>query len=184
MHAVWDGRFQPFQLGHVSVIKAILARFDVPLVIFIIQSTVERPDAPYTAQVNVHHSLDRNPLTLWERYEMIHAAIAADFPDRPVTVLGIPRPDVYWDIARNFYPRRRFICITDKDDYERSKARFWTALGERVEVVPVGDLPDVSSTRVKQLIKSNGNWRALLHPATLDYFERINGPARFREANL
>ena len=184
LYAVWDGRFQPFHLGHVAVIKAIVTQFDLPLVVMIIQSSEEAPNTDYTASVNAHHTLDRNPLTLWERYQMVNTVVAAeDLSDR-VTVLGIPRPDTYWSIARSSYPQRRFICLTDKDDYERSKAVFWAKLGEETRVVKTEGLPEISGTMVKELIKSDAGWRELLHPSILDYFESIDGPARFCAANL
>src|SRR5580692_9566895 len=135
LHAVWDGRFQPFHVGHIAVIRAIVEQFQLPLVVMVIQSSAEPSTSPYTAQVNVHHAMARNPLTLWERYNIIRRTLAAEGLAESVTVLGIPRPDVYWSIAASFYPRRRFICLTDKDEYERAKVTFWATLGEETRVV-------------------------------------------------
>jgi nicotinamide-nucleotide adenylyltransferase len=183
LHAVWDGRFQPFHLGHLAVIKAIREHFHVPLAVMIIHSTREEPTNAYTASVNVHHAPERNPLTWWERYHMITTVLRAERLD-DVSVVGIPRPDTHWHIARHFYPTRHFICITDKDDYERSKATFWASLGEEVRVLPAAGLPHISGTMVKERIKRGGDWRSLIHPSIVDYFAAIGAPERFEKAQL
>ncbi len=184
VHAVWDGRFQPFHVGHLAVIRAILEQFGCPLVVMIIQSSPEPAANAYTAQVNVHHALARNPLTLWERYELLRLVLSAEGLEGRVSVLGIPRPDMYWPIASRFYPRRRFICLTDKDEYERAKVTFWHALEEETRVVDTRGLPAVSGTRVTEWLKSAAGWRELRPAAARDSCERIGGPERFRAADL
>jgi cytidyltransferase-like protein len=182
--AVWDGRFQPFHFGHLAVIRRILEHFQLPTVVFVIQSSVATPANAYSAEVNPHHAPERNPLTVWERYSMISTALEAERLTAEVRVLGIPRPDLYWAIARSFYPTNRFICLTEKDDYELSKAAFWASLGERVQVVPSADLPKISATIVKESLHRGAGWEDLLHPATIRYFREIGGPARFRAARI
>jgi cytidyltransferase-like protein len=184
LYAVWDGRFQPFHLGHVAVIRAILNHFHLPLVVMIIQSTAESPSNDYVAQVNPHHAPKRNPLTLWERFCMIQDVVRAESWTDRVTALGIPRPDVYWKIASSFYPTRRFICVTDKDEYERSKVSFWHSLGEEVRVVPSANLPMISATKVKQLIKTTDEWSKMMHEVNVDFFAKVKGPERFRAADM
>ena len=184
LYAVWDGRFQPFHKGHLSVIRAILSQLGLPLVVMIIQSS-EAPDAAgYSKEVNRHHKPDRNPLTAWERFIIISMALQAEGVIESVTLLGIPRPDLYWPLARSFYPPRRLICLTGKDAYEKSKEEFWCALGEATRTISILSVPSVSATDVKVAIRSGRGWEDLLPAACIEYFEAIDGPRRFREAEL
>lgn len=184
LHAVWDGRFQPPHRGHLAVIARILEQFDLPLVVLIIQSEEAASDDRYSQEVNRHHLAARNPLTLWERRRLLQLALADEVHGGRVEILGIPRPDLHWPLARSFYPARRFICLTGKDEYERRKATFWAGLGEETRLVDVSGIAAISATEVKEAIKCRGGWRDLLPTACLEYFEAIGGPARFAAAAL
>jgi nicotinamide mononucleotide adenylyltransferase len=182
--AVWDGRFQPFHAGHVAVIRRILERYADPLVVMVIQSTIVASDDPYIQAVNRHHAPERNPLTFWERFQMISAALAAEGWKDRVTVLGILRPDLYWSIIRDFYPPDRYIVLTGKDEYERLKEQFWASLGETTRTINTADLPKVSASQVKASIKRGDGWLEMLHPATRDFFQQIDGVDRFAKARI
>jgi hypothetical protein len=177
-HIVWDGRFQPFHLGHLATATAILGSFGCPLVLAVIESTLHGVD-PGQSDPNPNHAKEENPLTFWERLEMIRLVLSVEGLADRVTILGVPRLDFYWPVARTLYPPRRRICITDKDEYERSKAAFWAALGEEVVVLRAEGLPPISGRLVKQAIRAGGDWRQYLHPASWAYFEAVSGPARF-----
>jgi nicotinamide-nucleotide adenylyltransferase len=182
--AVYDGRFQPFHIGHLAVVRSILSLFDCPVALMIIQSSTGQTSDDHAVRANVHHAPERNPLTLWERQQLINRVVAQENLSDRVTVVGIPRPDLFWAIARSFYPPNRFICVTDKDEYERSKAVFWARLGEECQVVPSAGLPHVSATLVKESIREGRSWQELLHPASIKYFEEIAGPERFARSNI
>jgi nicotinamide-nucleotide adenylyltransferase len=181
--AVWDGRFQPLHRGHVAVMEAIIAQFDTDLVVLIIQSSEGMADT-YGAEVNRHHKLSRNPLTFWERYRLIKLATRGLGCADRVSILGIPRPDLHWELARSFYPAPRFICLTGKDDYERQKALFWAQLGEETRTVDTAGIPRISATDVKTALKRGKGWEQWLPESTLAYFREIDGPARFKRADL
>jgi nicotinamide-nucleotide adenylyltransferase len=182
-HAVWDGRFQPLHRGHIKVMEAIVEQFDCDLVVMIIQSSEGFVDS-YSQEVNRHHRHARNPLTFWERYQLIRLALNPLSIASRVTILGIPRPDLYWEIARSFYPACRFICLTDKDDYEKSKATFWSQLGETTRIVDTSKIPRISATDVKHSLKSGHGWEKYMPEASVEYFKNIDGPARFQRADL
>lgn len=115
---------------------------------------------------------------------MLSAVLKAENLDRQVTVLGIPRPDLYWPIAKSFYPPRRFVCLTTKDDYERAKQEFWRSLSEEFRLVDTSEVPLVSATALKEAIRNGDEWQTMMHPSTVDYFQEIRGPERFRDADF
>lgn len=181
--AVWDGRFQPLHRGHVAVIEAILQQFDCDLVVMIIQSSEGSQNA-YGAEVNKHHLLSRNPLTFWERFNLLKLATQNLKQASKVNILGIPRPDLFWDIAKAFYPDNRFICLTGKDEYEQRKKQFWSSLGEQTRIVDISTVPTISATELKIALKSGRSWESFLPDGTLEYFKSINGPQRFADADI
>lgn len=183
-HAVWDGRFQPFHVGHLAVIEAICRQFQRPVVVMVIQSEEVESQDDYVNEVNRHHRAARNPLTLWERYSLITMALANESFGSNVTVIGIPRPDLHWTCARSFYPHNRFICLTGKDEYENRKAGFWRSLGERTRIVDIDGIPRISATEVKQLCKEGRGWERYLPESCIEYFNAIDAPRRFAEAPI
>lgn len=182
--AVWDGRFQPLHRGHVAVMGRVLEQCEAPLTVMVIQSSVAADGGAYTREVDRHHAAARNPLSLWERYQMLDAVIEAEGWRERVRVLGILRPDLFWPQVRAFYPPRRFMVLTGKDEYERSKAGFWAGLGETCVTIDGSGLPTISASEVKARLRSGVDIAPLLHPATLDYFRRIGGVERLRAAAL
>jgi nicotinic acid mononucleotide adenylyltransferase len=181
--AVWDGRFQPPHVGHIEVIKAIISQFECQLAIMIIQSSEDIIDE-YSKEVNKHHQLSRNPLTFWERYNLLDLAIKELPCEADIKLIGIPRPDLFWEIAKPMYPDQRFICLTDKDDYEKAKVAFWASLGESTRIVDISKIPKVSATEFKLALKQGHDWERFIPKASLDYFTEINGPQRFINATL
>ncbi|MEU4035264.1 hypothetical protein [Streptomyces collinus] len=71
------------------------------------------------------------------------------------------------------------IYLTDRDRFEAEKLCRYKSLDEKVVVVGVTDLPMKSATEVRRRIAAGEDWQSLMHPATIDYFREIDGPARF-----
>lgn len=182
--AIWDGRFQPFHVGHLNFARKILEVTGLPLVIMIIQSSEAKLAGDYSKEVNRHHKLSRNPLTLWERRCIVKMALEEAGISDQVDVVGIPRPDLYWEIAKLFYPPKRFMCLSGKDDYERNKEIFWAALGEETRVIPYDPEYGISASEVKAAIKDDKDWEHFLPASCHEYFNAIEGPRRFKEADL
>jgi cytidyltransferase-like protein len=178
--AVWDGRFQPFHIGHMAVIKSILEQFGAPLALMVIQSSEGFHDE-YSRAANEHHKLPKNPLSFWERRLLIQAALKAEGLLEQVVVSGIHRPDLDWQSTLPFYPGKRFICLTGKDEYERKKATFWHAKGEQTRLVDVTGVENVSASEFKRTLRNGGEWQQMLHPSTVDLFISMNGVQRFMD---
>ena len=181
--AVWDGRFQPLHKGHVEVVLSILEQFPSDLALMIIDcSTGLRENAEYES--NSHHKVSRNPLSYWERSQMMKSALKEVGCSRRVTVTGMPRPDLHWDLAKRFYPEHGFICLTEKDEYERLKRASWQHLGEETRVIDTSSVSSISSTEVKRALKRGRGWRQLLPEDVVEYFIEIGGPRRFSHCDL
>lgn len=182
-NAVWDGRFQPLHRGHIAVIERIFTQFERDLTVMIIQSSEGSRDE-YGDEVNRHHQLSRNPLTYWERVRLLELSRARVPDGLKLRIQGIPRPDLYWDIAKPFYPPDRFLIVTGKDEYEQRKVHFWDRLGETTRLLDVSGIPKISATEVKTAIHTGQGWERFLPDGTLEFFREIGGPRRFAEANI
>lgn len=180
VHAVWAGRFQPFHLGHVSFLDRICLTFDGPIVVAVIASSTSEPSDAYSAEANLQHRVAKNPLTTWERLMMIRIYLEEKGLTNRIIPIGIPRPDTYWSMVRGFYPPKRVLCFSDRNTFETQKVEHWRSMGEAVRVFPseVG----TSGTEFKEIVRSRGDWRALLPSETVEYFLSIDGPARFAES--
>jgi len=167
----------------VEVVLSILEQFPSDLSLMIIDSSTGlRENAEYES--NPHHEISRNPLSYWERCQMMKLALEEVGCSHRVTVTGIPRPDLHWDLAKRFYPENRFICLTEKDEYESLKLAFWQHLGEETRVVDTSSVSSISSTEVKRAIKRGRGWKQLLPIDVVEYFIEIGGPRRFSQCEL
>ena len=183
MFAVYDGRFQPFHIGHLAFIERIHAETGLPVAVLVIHSTVSTEAVGYSSVANEHHRPEKNPLTVWERVSLINQAIAHEGYDFVSGVLAIPRPDLYWSIAKAFYPPKRVICLSGKDDYERQKEVFWASLGEQTVIINTDGLPTISSTAVKRMMRDGEDWSQLIPVGARNYFAEINGYERLQVAS-
>nr|WP_185844013.1 hypothetical protein [Streptomyces sp. WAC 05379] len=155
-----------------------MATMGRPLTVAVIAASNAPGQGNYGRRAAEACTADRNPLTVWERVEMIRLAVSAEPWPTEVRVIGVPRPDVDWELTASFYPSPRVIYLTDRDDFESVKLQHYRSLGEEVVVVGVGDLPTASASHVRNRIRTGTEWQSLLHPATVDYFKLIQGPER------
>ncbi|MFJ9833835.1 hypothetical protein ACIRU2_21020 [Streptomyces sp. NPDC101169] len=176
--AVWAGRFQPFHMGHLHTLQR-MASMRHPLVVAVIAADDTEGRGAFGKMAAAAGASGSNPLTVWERTEMISLALAAEPWARSVRTIGAPRPDLDWSLTTSFYPRPRVIYVTDRDQFEAAKLSRYRSLEEKVVVVGVTDLPEMSATEVRRRIAAGEDWQSLMHPATIDYFKEIDGPARF-----
>jgi nicotinamide-nucleotide adenylyltransferase len=163
--ALLIGRFQPFHLGHLAMVKAILA--DYPSVIIGIGS------AQYS------HTPE-NPFTASERFRMIDEAVGAEGLKG---VIIIPIPDVgvhnLWVAhVRNLVPP--FDIVFSHDPLTR---RLFQEAGVRVEERQLVRRDELSGTEVRRRIVSGEDWEALVSPSVARVIKEVGGPSRVREVN-
>lgn len=58
------------------------------------------------------------------------------------------------------------------------------SLGEQTRVIASAGITKISATEVKLAMKSGRDYSQYLPPNCLDYFQNIDGPSRFMNADL
>lgn len=182
MFAVYDGRFQPFHVGHLAFIERIHAQTRFPVVIMVVHSTMSGLTEGYSSIADEHHRPEKNPLSVWERLSLIKASIEHAKFDFVAGILAIPRPDLHWDMAKAFYPAKRIICLSGKDEYERRKEVFWAERGERTMVININGLPKISATELKRKMRLGEDWSNLIPAGSRDQLIEIGGEKRIAAA--
>ena len=164
MRAMVIGRFQPFHLGHLHVVREIAPEADGLLV-------------GIAAAADSHTG--RNPFTAAERGEMVRLSL------REAGIDGfqvVELPDIHDP------PRwaRYVVSISPPFDLVMAHNPETLELFEREGVATRRATPyrmaEVSGTRIRRLMLEGGPWRELVPPAVAAYLDRIDGPGRVRGA--
>lgn len=183
MFAIYDGRFQPWHIGHMAFVERIHVETGLPVVIMVIHSTLSRTTEGYSSIADEHHRPKKNPLSVWERVTLIRSAVDHAKFDFVTDILAIPRPDLHWDLARGFYPADRVICLSGKDEYERRKEAFWAECGEQTRIISTEGLPKISATDIKRKMRLGEDWSDLIPLGAQDYLRAIDGLQRIAAAS-
>lgn len=178
--AVWTGRFQPAHEGHFAILKHSIMVLQLPhAAILTSYSGWESRTGEYGVMARVAYDSARNPLTEWERVRLMLLGLEQHQLDDDVTVMVAPRHDLDWEHVSRFYPRRRLICLTDKDDFEQAKADLWTQRGERIYVFRnFRNELTLTTTKIRALVRSGADWRSFMPEASHAFFAEIGGPER------
>ena len=164
---LYVGRFQPFHLGHLSVIKHILSRVD-ELVIVV-------GSAQYSHKLN-------DPFTAGERLTMIRKALnEASVECGRVWV--VPVNDVHlhmmWVSAvEGFTPH--FDVVYSNEPLSR---RLFTEAGYKVESVRFYERESYSSTVIREKMLEGRKWEKLVPKSVAAYIKEIDGVNRMRDLN-
>lgn len=162
--ALFVGRFQPFHLGHLSVIKKALESED--RLIIVIGSAEENHEPA-------------NPFTAGERFQMIEATLDAEgishdkyaiIPIRNVEnfMLWTTHVDQYIPPVHKVYTGSDIV----KNLYERHGG---------YEIEDVEFVSNVSGTVIREkMLKSDDEWKQLVHPAVADLIEKWDGVKRIQ----
>ena len=159
------GRFQPFHLGHLSVIKHILEKVD-PLIIVIGSSQYS-------------HTLE-NPFTGGERLTMLKLALdeAGIPPDRH---LLIPIQDL--NVHKLWVPH--VVSQTPKFQTVFSNEPLTVALfleaGFKVEAVPFFNREVYSATEIRRRMLGNQDWSSLVPKSVALFIKKIEGDKRLQD---
>ena len=159
---LYTGRFQPFHLGHLSVVKQALK--EVGFLYIGIGS----------AQSS--HS-ERNPFTAEEREEIIRAALKENGIDKNQFKI-IPIPDIHDNDAWPGYVR---TLVPDFDISFVGEEGIVKELFENMTNIPTKVAKrkaKVSGTEVRKRIKEDKNWEKLVNPSTVKILRKINAKER------
>lgn len=156
MDGLLVGRFQPFHRGHLHAVRYALDRSDL------LHVAVGSAGAARSA---------RNPFTADERRRMIGACVES----ARLRVFEVPD---YGDHSRWAAHVARsapgFGAVFTNDPRTRG---VYEGLGVEVIPVPFEDRGNLSGTRVRRLLGTGGDWRALVPEGARAVLEEIGAPA-------
>jgi nicotinamide-nucleotide adenylyltransferase len=159
------GRFQPFHLGHLEVIKRY--KKEVGELVIVIGSSQQS-------------RTKENPFTDSEREEMINETLIkeglTDFSIVPVP--DIPEDSKYVKHVERALkdPFHVVIAAENKTTADLfSKAGYKTITCERID--------DYSSTKVRELMQKDSTWKKLVPKEVAEIIEDINGVQMIKDIN-
>ncbi len=162
------GRFQPFHLGHLDIVKKILAENER---IIIAIGSAEKNYVP------------ENPLTAGERVLVIDETLkAAKINPARYTIIPVRNIDNYalWVDHLNLYVPPYNTIYTGshivKACYEGAQSKH--------RLVQIKRARPVSGTALRDsMIANTKDWEKLVHPRTAELLKKLNLPLRLRQIN-
>jgi nicotinamide-nucleotide adenylyltransferase len=170
--ALFVGRFQPFHLGHLSVIKNALKKED--RLIIVIGSAEENHEPP-------------NPFTASERFQMIEAVLDAEkiphekyaiIPIRNVVnfMLWTAHVDQYIPPVYKVYTGSKIVKELYQD-YGKYKIEDVKMLNDKGEKIAGTDIR-------KKMLKGDKSWEKLVHPKVVELIKKWKGLERLKMINV
>lgn len=165
LRALYPGRFQPFHLGHLSVIKWSLEKADQ--IIILIGSSQES------------HTLS-NPFTAGERIEMIKTALSEYEIDSNKYFL-IPIPDILMNSVwahhvKTYVPSFNLVIARNP-----LVIRLFKEANIAVEEPPTFNREKYNSTLIRKMIITGEEWKELVPSSVYTYIKSIKGDERLKE---
>jgi len=173
-NVIWEGRYQPTHMGHLSYIKELL-KYSKHLTLFVVDNEISTnviggpensPVPDFTREVDKHHVPEKNPLPFWLRLRLLQETVKIEFPEEQITVWGGRRLDLMWPFYKKNFPPNRIFLTPTRDSFEDSKANAWIKLGEKMDRIDVSHLPIVSGTMIREKVKNCESVEGLIHPTT------------------
>jgi nicotinamide-nucleotide adenylyltransferase len=162
---LYVGRFQPFHMGHLSAVKAVLE--DVDELVIIVGS------AQYSHTV-------ANPFTAGERLVMIRLALQEAGLDSS-RVWVVPVPDVHlhmlWVSALEGYTPK-FDVVYSNEPLTR---RLFTEAGYRVKGIRFFERKIYSSTDIRAKMVKGQDWKNLVPKSVAAFIIEIDGVNRLSD---
>ena len=164
---VIHGRFQMLHNGHMEYLLAGKERCERLII------GISNPDATLIKfnGANPHRSAAAsNPLSYFERYEMIRLAmVEAGVPRDEFEI--VPFPINYPELLFNYVPRDAKFYMTIYDEWSEEKQKTLQELGCEVEVMwkRSNDEKEISGTEVRACITAGEEWKHLVPPSVYEY---------------
>ena len=164
MRGLMMGRFQPFHLGHLNLVKQILKDCDEVII------------AVTSSQFNY---LEKDPFTAGERIEMIHDSIKeSDVDLSRCIILSLENQfnvATWLSYLKSMLPH--FDKIYSGNDYVKM-----LLADSNIEVVTPEflDRRQFNATKIRSMIICDEKWKELLPPAVTEFIKKINGKNRLQ----
>ena len=159
------GRFQPFHLGHLNVVKDILNEVDELIIVV--------GSAQYSHRIE-------NPFTTGERIVMIRRALEeAGIDLRRIWI--VPVPDIHihmvWvSVVEGYTPR--FDIVYSNEPLTR---RLFIEAGYRVKEIQYHKREVYSATEIRKRMLNGENWEELVPKSVAEFIKEIEGDRRLRD---
>lgn len=177
--ACWTGRFQPVHKGHIEILRFSLNTVELPHLCILTAYFGGHTSDRYGQFARANYGPEKNKLTVWERFRLMNLSLRGEGLEKIVCVTIAPRHDLDWSLASQFYPPKRIICLTNKDEFESAKLELWRRRGETVRVLDVkAELEPLTTTEIKRRINAGEPWERFISEAAHAYFREIDGPTR------
>lgn len=164
MRALMMGRFQPFHLGHLDLVKQILSECDDIII------------AITSSQFNY---LDKDPFTAGERIEMIHHSLKDDGIDMSKCFI-IPIENQFNIATWSSYLKSilpQFDKVYSGNEYVKM---LLADAGIDVIKPKFLDREKFNATSIRKLIVHNKDWQSLVPKAVSTIINQINGVNRLK----
>ena len=178
---VIHGRFQVLHNDHI---KYLMAGKELCKHIVV---GITNPDPSLTrdSDANPHRSTSlANPLTYFERYLMIQAALleqGLSLSEFSIVPLPINVPE----LIKYYVPLDAIFFLTIYDEWGQQKKKYFQDLGLKIHVlweVPL-DKKGLSSSDIRETMIKNGKWEHLLPSSVVNLMDEWNIAQRLKEIN-
>ncbi len=169
MSAIFLGRFQPFHLGHLSVIQKAVKENDHLFIV--IGSTIESFQPA-------------NPFTLGERIQMIQSALKeAKIPTGKYSIIPLPNINNYalWPayVETSLPPFQKIYTGSEivKELFETHNKNKKTPY----KIISVKKELKISATKIRELMLQNKKWEQLVPPSTAKLLKSFKAADRLKK---
>ncbi len=157
------GRFQPFHEGHLEVVREIATQVDKLVIAIGSAQESHTQEDPFTAgerHLMISETLDEEGIT---NYFII-------------PIVDINRYSVWVAHVRSLVPPFDIIYTNNE-----LTSRLFRESGIEVRATKLYDRERYSGSRVRELLKSNGDWQALVPSATERVIQMLDGQKRIQD---
>jgi len=179
-YIIFHGRFQPYHIGHDSILNYLANNYEEEIIIGIIN-----PD-PLAVWEGDDKEFPRfrpelNPLSYWDRYSCITSVLKNTPTNEKVYgIIPLPRPSVNKFQCERFIPLNQsklVITLRYGDETEQWKREMYEKQGIKTLVIYDKDLPlevgPLSATLIRDLMVLNDEtWKRLVPVSTHSYLSQ------------
>lgn len=163
MRALYIGRFQPYHLGHHTVIEQIASEADEVIICI---GSAQRS-----------HELE-NPFTAGERYLMISNSLRAD---NVFNFYIVPILDVNWNAVWVSHVESLIPPVDVVYTNNPLIARLFKERGYKVHAPLLFNRGEYSGSEIRRRMLNNENWRSSVPEAVAAVIKEIEGLSRMEE---
>lgn len=164
MRALYVGRFQPFHLGHLKILKKILTEYHEIIIL--------------VGSAQLSHSV-KNPFTAGERIQMITETIKEEKISKRVYIIPID------DINRHSVWIAYVESLTPSFDAVFSNqpltSRLFEEAGHTVKQTELIKRSEWSGTEIRRRIRAGEQWEACVPTPVAKIIKDIDGVSRIKE---